>query len=119
GGWLVRALGESDAMRVQAGDLDLRDALGPPCAEALRLYGFLPFLESGAAHLLSDAFHPGRWWKLIDLHRDAQRARDFHRRFVEPLLVAPPRPGDPLEARWNAALDEIPWSDLSAWRDAP
>src|SRR5262249_14165792 len=67
GGWVARAIGESEVLRVQAGLLDMRDALGAPCAEALRLYGFLPFLETGAPHLLSDAFHAGRWWKLIDL----------------------------------------------------
>jgi hypothetical protein len=119
GGWIARAAGEEGALRIQAGKLDLRDALGAPCAEALRLYGFLPFLETGAPHLLSDAFHPGRWWKLIDLHRDPAAAADFQRRHVEPLLRSPPPAGEPLQARWNEALDALQWRQLPAWRDAP
>jgi hypothetical protein len=119
GGWIARAAGEHAALHIQAGKLDLRDALGAPCAEALRLYGFLPFLESGAPHLLSDAFHPGRWWKLIDLHRDAALAKDFHRRFVEPLLEAPPPAGPLLQEPWNAGLDALRWQELPASRDPP
>ena len=119
GGWLARSIGEAEALRVQAGALDLRDALGAPCAEALRLFGFLPFLETGAPHLLSDAFQPARWWKLIDLHRDPALAADFQRRLVAPLLEETPPPGAPLQARWNAALDALQWPDLPAWRDAP
>ncbi|HTO98044.1 MAG TPA: hypothetical protein VMK66_13435 [Myxococcales bacterium] len=115
GGWIARAIGWREALRVQAGALDLRQALGPPCAAALRLYGFLPFLQSGAPHLLSDAFHPGRWWKLIDLHRDDDLAREFHGRLVEPLLSGAPA----REEDWNAALDALPWPGLPAWRDAP
>ena len=119
GGWLARALGEREVLRVQAGALDLREALGAPCAEALRLFGFLPFLETGAPHLLSDAFQPARWWKLIDLHRDPALATDFQRRLVAPLLEQTPPPGAPLQAHWNAALDELQWPDLPAWGDAP
>jgi hypothetical protein len=115
GGWIARACGEAEVLRVQAGALDLRDALGAPCAEALRLYGFLPFLETGAPHLLSDAFHPARWWKLVDLHRDQRLAADFQRRLVLPLLEGAPA----AQAQWNAALDEVPWQELPAWRDAP
>lgn len=119
GGWLARTIGEPEALRVQAGALDLRDALGAPCAEALRLFGFLPFLETGAPHLLSDAFQPARWWKLIDLHRDPALAEDFQRRLVAPLLERPPPPGALLQAQWNSALDALQWPDLPAWRDAP
>lgn len=119
GGWLARTLGEREALRVQAGALDLREALGAPCAEALRLYGFLPFLETGAPHLLSDAFQPARWWKLIDLHRDPLLAADFQRRLVAPLLEQTPSPGAALQAHWNAALDALQWPDLPAWGDAP
>jgi hypothetical protein len=115
GGFIARAVGEREALRVQAGALDLRDALGPRCAEALRLYGFLPFLESGAPHLLADAFHPLRWWKLIDLHRDPVLAADFHARLVEPLLAG----GPAREGEWNDALDALAWPDLPAWSDAP
>ena len=115
GAWIARALGVREALRVQAGELYLRDALGAACAEALRLYGFLPFLETGAPHLLSDAFHPARWWKLIDLHRDGSLAREFQRRNVAPLLA-----GDrPSQARWDEALDALAWRDLPAWRDPP
>ena len=119
GGWLARTIGEAETLRVQAGALDLRDALGAPCAEALRLFGFLPFLETGAPHLLSDAFQPARWWKLIDLHRDPALAADFRRRLVAPLLEETPPPGAPLQAQWNAALDALQWPDLPAWRDPP
>jgi hypothetical protein len=115
GGWIARSAGEREALRIQAGALDLRDALGTRCAEALRLYGMLPFLESGAAHLLADAFHPARWWKLIDLHRDAALAADFHRRFVDPLLAGEAA----REREWNAALDALAWPGLPAWADAP
>jgi hypothetical protein len=115
GGWIARAVGETGALRIQAGVLDLRDALGPRCSEALRCYGFLPFLETGAPHLLSDAFHPGRWWKLIDLHRDDARAQDFAERFVDPLLA-----GAPASVRsWDDALDALPWQELPAFRDPP
>jgi hypothetical protein len=115
GGWIARGIGEREALRAQAGALDLRQALGPACAEALRLYGFLPFLQSGAPHLLSDAFHPARWWKLIDLHRDRDLSSDFHRRLVEPLLAGE----SAREEDWNAALDALAWPGLPAWRDAP
>jgi hypothetical protein len=115
GGWIARAIGGREALRVQAGALDLREALGARCAEALRLYGFLPFLESGAPHLLADAFHPARWWKLIDLHRDTALAADFHRRLVDPLLAG----GAPREQEWNDALDAMPWRELPAFRDPP
>jgi len=115
GGFLARALGLTGALRVQAGELDLREALGAPCAEALRLYGFLPFLETGAPHLLSDAFQPGRWWKLIDLHRDGSLSRDFQQRLVEPLL----RGGPPSQREWDQALDAIAWRELPSWRDEP
>jgi hypothetical protein len=115
GGWIARAVGEREALRVQAGALDLREALGPRCAEALRLYGFLPFLESGAPHLLADAFHPARWWKLIDLHRDPALAADFQERFLDPLLAG----GPASEQRWNDGLDALAWDALPAWGDAP
>src|SRR5205085_2390092 len=115
GGWIARAVGMEGVLRVQAGELDLRDALGAECAEALRLYGFLPFLETGAPHLLSDAFHPGRWWKLIDLHRDPPLAADFHRRLVDPLLR-----GEKVSQRaWDGAVDALPWRELPAWREQP
>lgn len=119
GGFLAHAIGSEGAIRAQAGLLDLRDALGAPCAEALRLYGWLTFLETGAPHLLSDAFAPGRFWKLIDLHRDPALARELHERLAAPLLAAPPPPGTPLKASWDSFLDSIPWSSLPAWRDAP
>lgn len=115
GGFLARSLGIEGVLRVQAGELDLRDALGAPCADALRLYGFLPFLETGAPHLLSDAFQPGRWWKLIDLHRDQALAREFARRYVEPLLAG----GPASQREWNEALDALSWRKLPAWRDPP
>jgi len=115
GAWIARAIGERDALRVQAGVLELREALGPAGAEALRLYGFLPFLERGAPHLLADAFHPARWWKLIDLHRDPALASGFHRRLAEPLLAG----GPAREGEWNDALDALAWRDLPSWRDAP
>ncbi|HEX9579001.1 MAG TPA: hypothetical protein VF993_14705 [Myxococcales bacterium] len=115
GGFIARALSLEETVRAQAGLVDLRDALGAPCAEALRLYGFLPFLETGAPHLLSDAFQPGRWWKLIDLHRAPRLARDFHRRFVDPLLCG----GPGTQRDWDAALDALPWQELPSWSDAP
>jgi hypothetical protein len=113
GGWLARAVGEREILHVQAGLLDLRDALGPPCAEALRLYGFLRFLATGAPHLLSDAFHPGRWWKLIDLHRDTALADEFQRKHVQPLLESG------IRTDWDAALDDLSWRTLPSWRDEP
>jgi hypothetical protein len=115
GGFIARALGAREAVRVQAGALGLREALGEPCATALRLYGFLPFLETGAPHLLSDAFHPARWWKLIDLHRDVALATELEARLVEPLLAGGPAHKDD----WDAALDAIAWRDLPAWRERP
>ena len=115
GGFIARRLGERDALRVQAGAIDLRDALGAPCAEALRVYGFLPFLESGAPHLLADAFRPGRWWKLIDLHRDPALAREFHGRLVQPLLHG----GTIAQIAWHDALDALRWRELPAWKDPP
>lgn len=114
GGWIARAVGRSEALRVQAGVLDLRDVLGPACAEALRLYGFLPFLATGAPHLLADAFHPARWWKLIDLHRDPSLSDEFQARHVAPLLAGDVRTDD-----WDAALDSISWRDLPSSRDVP
>ena len=119
GGFLARALGTAGALQVQAGVLDLRDALGAPCAEALRLFGFLPFLETGAPHLLSDAFRPDRWWKLIDLHRDPALTRELHALLVAPLLAAVPAPGASLQPAWNAALDALRWQDLPSFRDEP
>ena len=120
GGWVARALGPADAIRAQAGALDLHDALPPGCAAALRLYGWLAHLETSAPHLLADTFEPQRWWKLIDLHRDPALAAEFHDRHVAPLLAAPPPPaGAKLQQQWHAALDAIPWSALPAWRDPP
>ncbi|MCA1826203.1 MAG: hypothetical protein LC689_04615 [Myxococcales bacterium] len=113
GGWLARASGEREVLHVQAGLLDLREALGAPCAEALRLYGCLTFLETGAPHLLADAFHPGRWWKLVDLHRDPSLAKEFHRAHVTPLLESG------LRSDWDAALDDLNWRTLPSWRDEP
>src|SRR5216683_303310 len=72
-----------------------------------------------ARNLLSDAFHPERWWKLIDLHRDLRLARAFHAAHLEPLLRSVPAPGTPLRARWDAALDALSWPELPCWRDAP
>jgi hypothetical protein len=115
GGWIARAVGDKEALRVQAGALDVRDALGAPCAEALRLYAFLPFLETGAPHLLSDAFHPARWWKLIDLHRDPPLRDHFQQTLVEPLL----RTGAGRQAEWDEALDALDWRELPSWRDEP
>ena len=118
GGWIARALGEAGAIRVQAGALDLREALGDRCASALRLYGWLPHLESSAPHLLADTFAPDRWWKLVDLHRDPALAEAFEEALVRPLLATPPPPrGTPLVARWNHFLDDLDWSTLPAWRD--
>jgi hypothetical protein len=115
GGFVVRAVGLPDALRMQAGQLDVRDALGARCAEALRVYGFLPFLETGAPHLLADAFHPQRWWKLVDLRRDPALERELSARFVEPALAgAPPRLSE-----WDAWLDGLSWRDLPSWRDEP
>lgn len=115
GGWLVRAIGCEDALRVQAGLADLRDLLGSDCAEALRLYGFLPFLTTGAPHLLSDAFHPERWWKLIDLHRDKGLAAELSRRFAGPMLAGTASP----QREWDSWLDALAWRDLPASRDEP
>ena len=115
GGWLVRAHGLEAMLQVQAGLTDLRDLLGARCGEALRVYGFLPFLETGAPHLLSDAFHPQRWWKLIDLHRDEPLAAELFRRFVEPALQGAPPP----QADWDLWLDQLSWRDLPAFSEAP
>ena len=114
GGWLARAIGLDACARAQAGLLDLRDALGPACAEALRLYGWSNFLETGAPHLLADAFAPGRWWKLIDLHREAALAREVSERLAAPMLRGEAVP----KAAWDAWLDGLRWQDLPAWRDA-
>jgi hypothetical protein len=119
GGFVARRIGAPEAVRAQAGALDLRGPLGAACVEALRCYGWLAFLESGAPHLLADAFHPERWWKLIDLHRDGRLAGAFHAEHVEPLLRSVPPPGTPLRPRWDAALDALPWPELPAWRDVP
>lgn len=117
GAFLGRSIGADEAVRAQAGTLDLRGPLGAGCVEALRCYGWLEFLESGAPHLLSDAFHPERWWKIIDLHRDPVIARRFHAELVAPLLERVPQPGERLRARWDSALDGLPWAELPAWRD--
>ena len=123
GGWLARAIGEGGAIRAQAGQLDLSSAqegIGPDASAALRLYGFLPFLETGATHLLSDAFRPDRWWKLIDLHRDPALAAELRVRCVEPLLRSgPPSPGDRVQPAWDALLDALPLSALPAAREEP
>jgi len=119
GGFVALRIGARDVVRAQAGALDLRNALGAPCVEALRCYGWLEFLETGAPHLMTDAFHPERWWKLIDLHRDSRQARSFHAELVEPLLRSLPPPGTPLRARWDTALDALSWAGLPAWRDTP
>jgi len=118
GGFVALRIGARDAIRAQAGALDLRGPLGARCVEALRCYGWLGFLETGAPHLLADAFHPERWWKLIDLHRDPRLSRAFQIEHVEPLLRSIPAPGRPLRARWDAALDALPWAELPAWNDA-
>ena len=115
GGWLARTYGRQAVLEVQAGLLDLRDLLGARCSEALRIYGFLPFLETGAPHLLSDAFHPQRWWKLIDLHRDEKLAGELLRQFVEPSLEGAPPP----QAAWDAWLDRLSWRGLPAFSEAP
>jgi hypothetical protein len=115
GGFVVRALGLPDALRMQAGQLDVRDALGARCAEALRVYGFLPFLETGAPHLLADAFQPQRWWKLIDLRREPSLERELLARFVEPAVTGQP----PKLSEWDAWLDGLSWSELPSWRDEP
>jgi hypothetical protein len=119
GAFVVRRIGAAEAVRAQAGALDLRGPLGARCVEALRCYGWLDFLESGAPHLLGDAFHPERWWKLIDLHRDRAQARRFHAELVVPLLERVPNAGERLRAPWDSALDALPWPELPAWRDAP
>ena len=120
GAWLSRSLGPRDAIRAQAGALDLRDRLGAGCAEALRLYGWLAHLESSAPHLLATAFAPQRWWKLVDLHRDPQLAAEFHAAHTAPLLSGPPpQTGTRLQQQWDAALDAIPWSALPAWSEPP
>jgi len=75
GAWVARACGAREAIRAQAGAADLRDLLGPECAEALRLFGWLSYLDTSAPHLLADTFEAGRWWKLIDLHRARALAR--------------------------------------------
>jgi len=117
GGFLALRIGPREVLRAQAGALDLRGPLGAPCVEAMRCYGWLGFLESGAPHFLSDAFRPERWWKLLDLHRDASLQRAFHTAHVEPLLRSIPQEGTPLRDRWDAALDAIPWPELPSWRD--
>lgn len=120
GAWVARACGAEGAIRAQAGAADLRDLLGPECAEALRLFGWLGHLDTSAPHLLADTFQADRWWKLVDLHRDPALAREFHALHVAPLLSAPPPPmGTGLTARWAAALDALQWPDLPAWRDEP
>ncbi|HEX9603260.1 MAG TPA: hypothetical protein VF973_05855 [Myxococcales bacterium] len=119
GGFLALRIGAREAIRAQAGALDLRGPLGARCVEALRCYGWLGFLETGAPHFLADAFHPERWWKLIDLHRDPRLSQAFQVEYVEPLLHSVPAPGTPLRARWDAALDALAWPELPAWNDAP
>jgi hypothetical protein len=119
GGFVALRIGPRETIRAQAGALDLRGPLGAQCAEALRCYGWLQFLETGAPHFLADAFHPERWWKLVDLHRDPRLARSFQAGQVESLLRSVPAPGAPLRARWDAALDALPWAELPAWHDVP
>ena len=123
GAWVARACGTEGAIRAQAGAADLRDLLGPECAEALRLFGWLGHLDTSAPHLLADTFEAGRWWKLIDLHRDPALAREFHRQHVAPLLAAAPPPlsdnSNTLAVRWARALDALPWQELPAWHDQP
>lgn len=122
GGWVARAIGPRNALRAQAGALDLEsveEGLGPACAQALRLRGWLPYLESGAPHLLADTFRVDRWWKLIDLHRDPALAARFDEEQVRPLFAARPPPGPGLVARLDAWLDALEWPDLPAWREAP
>jgi hypothetical protein len=119
GAFVARRIGAPAVVRAQAAALDLRGPLGASCVEALRCYGWLDFLETGAPHLLGDAFHPERWWKLIDLHRDPALTRRFQVELVEPLLNRVPRPGARLRAAWDSALDALPWPELPAWNDAP
>lgn len=115
GGWLARGLGVAAVVRAQAGRLDLRDALGPACAEALRLYGWTTFLETGAPHLLSDAFAPGRWWKLVDLHREPALAAELSGRLAAPMLRGERVP----KGAWDAWLSALPWRELPAFREEP
>ena len=121
GAWVARAITQRGAIRAQAGALDLRDAregLGAQACEALRLFGWLRFLETGAPHLLADAFEPVRWWKLIDLHRDPLLSAEFHAAQVAPLLRdGVPAPGARIEQGWFSALDALPWSALPSFRD--
>ena len=92
GGWLARAIGPREAIRAQAGALDLADALGIQCASALRIYGWLPYLESSAPHLLADTFSPARWWKLFELHRDPALAAHIEDEAGAPAPRGPPPP---------------------------
>lgn len=123
GCWVARALSPRGAIRAQAGALDLASAeegLGPDAVPALRLYGFLPFLDTGATHLLSDAFRPDRWWKLIDLHRDPALRERLHAEVVRPLLRdGPPSPGVKVQPIWDAHLDAQPLWALPAAREGP
>jgi hypothetical protein len=121
GGWVARVLGPRGAIRAQAGLLDLSsdvEGLGSRCAAALRLYGALPFLDTGAPHLLSDAFRPERWWKLIDLHRDAALAEALWDQLCGPLLRDGHR-GEPLQPKWNDHVDAIPMPGLPCFREEP
>ena len=121
GGFLARTISVRGAIRAQAGALDLaseQEGVGPRCATALRLYGALPFLDVGAPHLLADAFHPDRWWKLIDLHRDPALAEALDAELVVPLLREGPS-GSPRLPAWDAHLDGIPVRALPSFREPP
>ena len=72
-----------------------------------------------ATHLLSDAFRPDRWWKLIDLHRDAALAEELAERLVTPLLRRGPIAGTRLQPAWDAFLDALPLPMLPCARLPP
>lgn len=118
GGWFARTIGVAKTIRVQGGALDLRDALGDAPASALRLYGWLPHLETSAPHLLADTFSPQRWWKLIELQRAPEVRRSFEQQLILPLLENPPPAlGVKLVEAWNGFLDRIDWSSLPVWNE--
>jgi hypothetical protein len=118
GGWLARTIGVAATIRVQGGALELRDALGEAGSAAMRLYGWLPHLETSAPHLLADTFSPQRWWKLIELQRDPETRRSFEQQLILPLLENPPPAlGSKLVAAWNDLLDRIDWPSLPVWSE--